>query len=71
MKNEQIRPRALSASTLIGDGVVNTQGEDLGKIEEIMLNIHSGRVAYAVLSFGIARSLSQRGQGNINPCAWI
>jgi sporulation protein YlmC with PRC-barrel domain len=46
------KPNALSASTIIGDSVVNTRGEDLGKIEEIMLDINSGSVAYAVLSFG-------------------
>jgi sporulation protein YlmC with PRC-barrel domain len=42
----------LSASTLIGDDVRNPAGEDLGKIEEIMLDVDSGQVAYAVLSFG-------------------
>ncbi len=44
--------RVLSASSLAGDRVRNTAGEDLGKIEEIMLDIPSGRIAYAVLSFG-------------------
>jgi sporulation protein YlmC with PRC-barrel domain len=44
--------RVLSAGSLAGDRVRNSQGEDLGKIEEIMIDIHSGRVAYAVLSFG-------------------
>ena len=44
--------RVLSASTLAGDRVRNTAGEDLGKIEDIMLDIPSGRIAYAVLSFG-------------------
>jgi sporulation protein YlmC with PRC-barrel domain len=44
--------RVLSASSLAGDRVRNNSGEDLGKIEEIMIDIHSGRVAYAVLSFG-------------------
>lgn len=43
---------ALSASTLIGDDVKNPEGEDLGKIEEIMIDVDNGRVAYAVLSFG-------------------
>jgi len=32
--------------------VVNYQGEDLGKIEEIMIDLDRGRVAYVVLSFG-------------------
>jgi sporulation protein YlmC with PRC-barrel domain len=42
----------LTASTLKGDKVVNHLGEDLGKIEEIMLDLEHGRIAYAVLSFG-------------------
>lgn len=45
-------PDVLSASTLIGDKVINSQGEDLGKIEEIMLDLENGCVSYAVLSFG-------------------
>lgn len=44
--------RVLSASSLSGDGVRNSAGEDLGKIEDIMLDVPTGRVAYAVLSFG-------------------
>src|SRR6266542_2627241 len=44
--------RVLSAGTLTGDRVRNSAGEDLGKIEEIMIDIPTGRVAYAVLSFG-------------------
>jgi sporulation protein YlmC with PRC-barrel domain len=44
--------RVLSAGTLAGDRVRNRNGEDLGKIEEIMIDLESGRVAYAVLSFG-------------------
>ncbi len=42
----------LSAGTLTGEKVVNTVNDDLGKIEEIMLDVSSGRIAYAVLSFG-------------------
>lgn len=44
--------KVLSASTLIGDTIQNQQGEKLGKLEEIMLDLQSGRIAYAVLSFG-------------------
>lgn len=44
--------RVLSASTLAGDAVKNAAGENLGKVDEIMIDIPSGRVAYAVLSFG-------------------
>ena len=44
--------RVLSASTLSSDSVKNRADEDLGKIKELMIDIPSGRVAYAVLSFG-------------------
>jgi hypothetical protein len=42
----------LAASTLAGNKVRNSAGEDLGKIDELMIHIPSGKVAYAVLSFG-------------------
>lgn len=44
--------RVMGATTLIGDDVVNLAGEDLGKIDEIMIDTPTGRIAYAVLSFG-------------------
>lgn len=45
-------PRLMGADTLMGEDVYNSQGEDLGDIKEIMLDMQSGEVAYAVLSFG-------------------
>jgi sporulation protein YlmC with PRC-barrel domain len=45
-------PEVMDAATLIGDDVVNANDEDLGKLEAIMLDVQSGRIAYAVLSFG-------------------
>jgi sporulation protein YlmC with PRC-barrel domain len=44
--------RVMSASSLMGDKVVNPEGEDLGKIEEFMIDLDTGCIAYAVLSFG-------------------
>ena len=44
--------RTLGATTLIHDKVVNLNGESVGKIEELMIDVTTGRVAYAVLSFG-------------------
>ncbi|HEY3801542.1 MAG TPA: PRC-barrel domain-containing protein [Kofleriaceae bacterium] len=44
--------RTLGASTLKHDKVVNLEGRDIGRIEELMIDIVTGRVAYAVLSFG-------------------
>jgi uncharacterized protein YrrD len=45
-------PRLMTADTLTGDKVINLQGETLGKIAEIMLDVPRGRVAYAVMSAG-------------------
>lgn len=45
-------PEVMAASTLEGDDVINRVGDDLGKIKEIMVDVRSGRVAYAVLSSG-------------------
>lgn len=44
--------RVLAASTIAGDTVRNAAGEDLGKLDELMVDIPSGKIAYAVLSFG-------------------
>ena len=45
-------PRVLSASTLKNEKVVNTRGEDLWKMEDYMIDLDNGRIAYCVLSFG-------------------
>ena len=45
-------PGLMGADTLIGNDVYNPAGDDLGDVKEILLNMHTGRIAYAVLSFG-------------------
>src|SRR5690606_34363537 len=35
-----------------GTNVNNSQGENLGQIKDLMINLHTGRIEYAVLSFG-------------------
>lgn len=42
----------LSSSSLSGTDVCNAKGEDLGKIEELMIDTTTGNVDYAVVSFG-------------------
>jgi sporulation protein YlmC with PRC-barrel domain len=42
----------LRSKTLFEYRVKSPHGEDLGKIEEVMIDMEVGRVAYAVLSFG-------------------
>ncbi|WP_215410016.1 PRC-barrel domain-containing protein [Janthinobacterium sp. JC611] len=45
-------PALMGADTLIGDEVYNHNDEELGDIKEIMLDMRTGQIAYAVLSFG-------------------
>jgi len=45
-------PSILKASELIGYTVQNPEGQELGKIEELVINPKDGRIAYAALSFG-------------------
>ena len=40
------------ASRIIGETVVNRQGENVGKIHELVIDARKNRVAYTVLSFG-------------------
>jgi sporulation protein YlmC with PRC-barrel domain len=42
----------LSASTITGDEVWNLQDEELGTIQDVMLDITEGEIRYAVLSSG-------------------
>jgi sporulation protein YlmC with PRC-barrel domain len=56
----RLNSRVLSASTLSSDDVYNPKGEKLGSIKELMLDIKSGKVCYAVLSFGGFLSLGEK-----------
>jgi sporulation protein YlmC with PRC-barrel domain len=47
-----MQPTALSASTITGDKVRNADGDDLGHLEEIVIDLEGGRVSYAVLASG-------------------
>jgi len=42
----------MGAATLVGNDVYNKKDEDLGDIKEIMLDMRTGKVGYAVLSMG-------------------
>jgi sporulation protein YlmC with PRC-barrel domain len=45
-------PRVLRTKDIFSDRVRNAAGEDLGKIEELAVDVNTGRIVYAVLSFG-------------------
>jgi sporulation protein YlmC with PRC-barrel domain len=53
-------PMVLSASTLEGDDVVNPGGEKLGKLKEVMIDITTGSVSYAVLSRGGVMGMGEK-----------
>lgn len=44
--------RILTATSIIGDRVENRQGEHLGRIKDIMLDVQRGSIAYVVLEYG-------------------
>ena len=53
-------PELMGAETLIGNHVHNLKNEHLGEIKEIMLDMRTGKVAYAVMSSGGVLSLGER-----------
>jgi sporulation protein YlmC with PRC-barrel domain len=52
--NEKSVPKygLVSASKIIGETVVNHQSENVGKIDELVIDAKKNRIMYAVLSFG-------------------
>src|SRR5205823_4422826 len=45
-------PKVMAADTLQGDSVYNGADEKLGEVTDIMIDVPTGRVAYAVMSVG-------------------
>lgn len=45
-------PALIAASKVNGTSVVNPAGESLGSIYDVMIDKRSGRVEYAIMSFG-------------------
>jgi hypothetical protein len=39
-------------NSLLKHGVMNDQGENLGKIEELLIDLETGRVMFAILAYG-------------------
>lgn len=42
----------LTASSIIGDDVIDAEGENIGSIKDIMINTEHGKIEYVVLQFG-------------------
>lgn len=45
-------PALMGADTVMGNDVHNKDGEQLGDVKEFMIDMASGKIAHAVLSFG-------------------
>ena len=58
--------RLISSSKVEGTPVVGRNGESLGRIESFMVDKYSGRVAYAVMSFGGTMGFG----GSLFPLPW-
>lgn len=56
----------IAADKVVGTAVYDTAGERLGTIDSIMLNKRSGKVAYAVMSFGGFLGIGER----YHPLPW-
>ena len=53
-------PELMGANTLIGNEVFNLRGQHIGAVKEIMLDMRSGQVGYAVMSFGGFMTLGEK-----------
>ena len=53
-------PELMGANTLTGNDVYNLQEEQIGDIKEFMLDMATGKVAYAVMSFGGVFTLGEK-----------
>lgn len=59
-------PQLIAATRVNGTYVYNHQDENIGTIEDVMLDKQSGRVAYAIMSFGGFLGMGER----YHPLPW-
>lgn len=52
--------RDMRASKIIGTGVENAQGENLGEVKDLIVDLHNQKIHYAVLGFGGALGLGDK-----------
>jgi sporulation protein YlmC with PRC-barrel domain len=58
--NSNVPLQRLTATSLIGDSIVNLQGETLGKLHDIMIDLAEGKVEYVVIEFGGFLGINQK-----------
>lgn len=52
--------KRLAVSSLIGDNIFNAEGEALGKIRDMMVDLTEGKIEYIVIEFGGFLGLNQK-----------
>jgi len=52
MHESMLDPRLVRATNIVGETVKSCQGEDLGQVRDLLIDLDTGQIAYAVLSFG-------------------
>lgn len=66
MESPDETPRVISAGKVQGTPVFNTDGERLGELYDVMIDKASGRIAYALMSFGGFLGIGER----YHPLPW-
>ena len=59
--------RVISASKVTGTNVYNTDGVLLGEIHDVMLDKRTGKIAYAIMSFGGFLGIGEQ----YHPLPWV
>ena len=52
--------KRLTVSSIIGDNVFNVEGELLGQIKDMMIDMYSGAIEYVVIEFGGFIGINQK-----------
>jgi sporulation protein YlmC with PRC-barrel domain len=52
--------KPIKGSDLVGMDVHNRQDEDLGEIEDLMIDVNTGKIGYAVLAFGGVMGINEK-----------
>jgi PRC-barrel domain len=66
MENRDETPSLISAGKVQGTNVYNTNGDSLGEVYDVMIDKLSGKVAYAIMSFGGFLGIGER----YHPLPW-
>lgn len=66
MQNIDETTALISGGKVTGTAVYNTAGDALGEIHDVMIDKRSGRIAYAVMSFGGFLGIGER----YHPLPW-